>query len=288
MDSSQHSRRAGDSRSRRPPSFDIESEASIRRLKWIASALIVFHLLAVALPPLAFQTINLDGPSPLVGTLIRPFQGYGQFLYIDRGYAFFAPDPGPSHLIQAAVTQPDGSLVETMYPDREDQWPRLLYHRHFMLAEYLHEIYWPPGPPNEMFESDPEAALLWQQRRGRYEYVRKSLVDHLQHVNEGRPVAIRRLEHGLPSLTDYVREPIELVDERLYRVLLDQPIYSDEIAPATETEVIPAPAVPGAGAGEEETLRGAAENVSPADAADRDAAMETRTDSESPRLPEAR
>jgi len=214
-----------------------------RRWKWIASAAIVFHLCAVVLPPLAFQTISLDGPSPLIGTLIRPFQGYGQFLHIDRGYAFFAPDPGPSHLIQAAITQADGKIDEVMFPDREQQWPRLLYHRHFMLSEYLHEIYWPPGPPNEMFETEPAAALLWQQRRGRYEYVRSSMVEHLRHTNDGRDVAIRRIEHGLPSMQDFIDEPIELNDQRLYSVLLDRPPYDDPIAPATATEEIPASVV---------------------------------------------
>ena len=218
--------------------------AAPRRWKLIASGLILFHLMAVGLPPLAFQTFSLDGPSPLVGTLIRPFAGYGQFLHMDRGYAFFAPDPGPSHLIQAASTNADGTLTERMYPDRNDQWPRLLYHRHFMLAEFLNDSYWPPGPPNEMFESDRPAAELWQQRRGRYEWIRQSMVDHLTSVNEGRDVAIRRLEHGLPGLQEFAEEPIALDDPRLYNVLLDQPIFSDEIDPApVNTEVIPAPEV---------------------------------------------
>ena len=258
LPSNVQSRLKVDSPTRQPPSREKLSQSrqanratrqtKLRRFKWIASAAIVFHLLAVVLPPLAFQTISLEGPSPLIGTLIRPFQGYGQFLYLDRGYAFFAPDPGPSHLIQAAVTDDDGEVTETMYPDLDRQWPRLLYHRHFMLTEYLHEIYWPPGPPNEMFETDPPAARLWQQRRSRYEYVRKSMVDHLRHVNDGRQVAILRIEHGLPPLANFIEEPIELDDPRLYSVLLDQPIISDAIAPAQNspnqsTEEIPAPAV---------------------------------------------
>ncbi|MCA9140738.1 MAG: hypothetical protein KDB00_28390, partial [Planctomycetales bacterium] len=217
---------------------------SLRRFKIVASALLLFHLSAVVLPPLAFQTFSVDGPSPLVGLLIRPFAGYGQFFHMDRGYAFFAPDPGPSHLIQAASTNADGSIDERMYPDRNDQWPRLLYHRHFMLAEFLNESYWPPGPPDEMFQSDRSAALLWQQRRGRYEYIRQSMVDHLRRENDDREVAIRRLEHGLPGLQDFLEEPIALNDPRLYSVLLDQPIFSDEIAPApATTEEIPVPAV---------------------------------------------
>ena len=220
--------------------LDGAASPASRRFKVLASALILFHLAAVALPPLAFQTDGADGPSPLIGTLIRPVAGYGQFLHMDRGYAFFAPDPGPSHLFQAALTQEDGTIIETMYPSLDNQWPRLLYHRHFMLAEFLNDAYFPPGPPDEMFESDPEAAELWQQRRARYEYIRQSLVDHLRSVNDDRDVAIRRIEHGLPMLQDYLQEPIELTDPRLYQVLLDQPIYSDEIAPAPEaTEELP-------------------------------------------------
>ena len=242
---------AGDEQSRP----DSAPAGVSKRGRMIISGLILFHLLAVALPPLAFQTSSLDGQSPLMSILIRPFAGYGQFLHIDRGYAFFAPDPGPSHLFQAAMAQPDGSIVEQTYPDREQHWPRLLYHRHFMLAEFLNETYWPPGPPDEMFEADRAGAEIWQQGRGRYEYIRKSVVDHLKTVNDGRDVVIRRLEHNLPALTDFAAEPIELTDERLYNLLLDQPIYSDQIAPTenVETEVIPAPRENGDGAEESES-----------------------------------
>lgn len=224
--------------------LQLTDSTKFRRFKILVSVLLLFHLSAVVLPPLAFQTVSMDGPSPLVGLLIRPFAGYGQFFHMDRGYAFFAPDPGPSHLIQAAFTGDDGSLNEKMYPDRNEQWPRLLYHRHFMLAEFLNESYWPPGPPDEMFQSDRAAAEFWQQRRGRYEYIRQSMVDHLRSQNDGREVAIRRLEHGQPGLQDFLLEPIELNDPRLYSVLLDQPIFSDEIAPApATTEEIPASTV---------------------------------------------
>ncbi|MEM6469697.1 MAG: hypothetical protein AAF802_09005 [Planctomycetota bacterium] len=211
-----------------------------RYVKWAISVFVIYHILAVLLPPLAFQTTRFGQPSPVVDLVIRPFRGYGQFLYLDRGYAFFAPDPGPSHLFQAAVELEDGNLQEDLYPDLDRQWPRLLYHRHFMLAEFLNEVYAPPGPPNDLVEADPEAALIWRQQRGRYEYVRQSIVDHLSHVHDGRPAAILRIEHGIPALQDYVVEPIELDDARLYRVLVDQPLISDEMAPTSDAEVIPA------------------------------------------------
>ncbi|MEM0925236.1 MAG: hypothetical protein AAGJ83_04295, partial [Planctomycetota bacterium] len=221
-----------------------EPELNRRRasiLKWVVSLLVLYHLLAVVLPPLAFQTTTMGERSPLLDRLIRPFEGYGQFLYLDRGYAFFAPDPGPSHLFQAAVGTDEGTLKETLYPNLELQWPRLLYHRHFMLAEFLNEIYVPPGPPNDLVETDPQAAMIWRQQRGRYEWVRQSIVDHLSHVHNGSSAAIIRVEHGIPSLSDYRAEPIALDDERLYGVLLDQPLISDEMAPTRDTELIPSP-----------------------------------------------
>ena len=203
------------------------------------------HLMAVALPPLSLQTRGPLGQSPAVATLISPFEGYSQFLYIDRGYAFFAPDPGPSHLIQAAVTPASGQREEVMYPDLQRQWPRLLYHRHLMLAEFLETIYQPPGPPQELVELDPIEADLWVRNRARYEYVRQSVVDHLRHENPGKDVAVRRIEHLIPGLVEYRNDPIELTDPRLYRVLLDRPIVLDDgrdlIAPVGPPEAIPAP-----------------------------------------------
>ncbi|MCO8120846.1 hypothetical protein NHH03_03790 [Stieleria sp. TO1_6] len=243
-------RHSGSARDRKNDSDNPAVESGIdalgfqnSRLKWIISGLILFHLFAVVLPPLAFQTTNASGRSPLVGNLLRPFEGYAQFMHMDRGYAFFAPDPGPSRLIQAARTAADGSVTEQMYPDRDDQWPRLLYHRHFMLSEYLSQIYWPPGPPVDLFEIDPVEAQRWQQGRGLYEYVRQSMIDHLKTENEGREVAIRRLEHVLMTREDFLAEPIPLDDPRLYNVLVDQPLFSDAIAPAEDTEIIPSPGV---------------------------------------------
>lgn len=220
-----------------PDDAESGSGSKVRRIKIIISTLLVFHLAAVVLPPLAFQTLGVNGPSPLVGTLIIPFSGYGQFLHMDRGYAFFAPNPGPSHLVQAAFTAADGTITERMYPNLDDQWPRLLYHRHFMLTEYLNESYYPPVPDLQMFEDDQADALDWQQRRERYEYIRQSMVDHLKHENDGRAVAIRRIEHGVPGLQDFREEPISLTDPRLYSVLLDQSMMEEDVAAETNEEI---------------------------------------------------
>lgn len=215
-----------------------------RRLRWLASVIVALHVAAVILPPLSFQARGPLGVSPVVQTAITPFEKYGQSLYIDRGYAFFAPDPGPSHLIQAAITGTDGNRTEELYPDLDNQWPRLLYHRHFMLAEYLEEIYQPPGPPRELAELDPEAAEYWVRSRARYEHVRQSVINHLKERHGGQDVAIRRIEHLIPDLTLFVEEPIALDDPQLYRVLRDQPINLGGGALPSDADVLAAPTRP--------------------------------------------
>ena len=68
---------------------------------------------------------------------VRPLQ---RALFLGHGYRFFAPDPGPSHLVEFEIIQADGSLVTGQFPDRNDTenaFPRLQYHRWFMLSETI-------------------------------------------------------------------------------------------------------------------------------------------------------
>lgn len=207
--------------------MDSEPVFLTKRVRLLISVLIIGHLLALVLPPLSVQTRGGIGQSPSVSTALEFFEPYSQALYVDRGYAFFGPDPGPSHLIQAAIKSPEGTFVEKMYPDLNEQWPRLLYHRHFMLSEFMHEIYQPPGPSEELRKANRQEAQYWSLLRMRYKHVHQSIVEHLKHEHSGDEVAIRRIEHLVPDLIDYQQQPIELTDERLYRVLLDQPIEQD-------------------------------------------------------------
>ncbi len=212
------------------------------------SIAVVLHLWAVILPPLGFQTRGPLGSSPSIATLASPVRGYGEMLYLNRGYAFFAPDPGPSHLVQASYIDAGGNRVEEMFPDRERHWPRLLYHRHFMLTEFLHEIYQPPGPPGDLAGVDPEAASLWAAARRRYETVRQSYTDHLNNSRTGsKDLAIRRLEHRIPSFIEIVAEPIQLDDPRMYGVLVDRPV---DFGGPGEAQVIDPETLPTLGAPE--------------------------------------
>lgn len=98
----------------------------------IASCLIAFHLAAVVFAPL-----SMDGA---FGALFRPLQflrTYATALYLDHGYRFFAPDPGPTHTFRFEHAVPGAEPVSIRLPDRHTTRPRLLYHRWFMLGESL-------------------------------------------------------------------------------------------------------------------------------------------------------
>ncbi len=126
--------------------------------RWLVSLLIVLHLLAVfcapwdlstqaALPPgFISPTDNLGRQlPPQAGVLQEPivprtlrekvFRHYLNLLYLNHGYEFFAPDPNGSHLIRYQIRDSGGREVAGgQFPDLKAQWPRLLYHRHMMLA----------------------------------------------------------------------------------------------------------------------------------------------------------
>ena len=97
---------------------------------WV-SLLVLFHLFCVALAPLAV----VDPRAGLAVDAQRALRPYSESLYLLHGYRFFAPEPGPSHIIHFEVTRSSGEKIEGHFPDRDEHWPRLLYHRWFMLSE---------------------------------------------------------------------------------------------------------------------------------------------------------
>ncbi len=69
--------------------------------------------------------------------LLMPYLRAG---YLNHGYRFFAPEPGPSHLVRYELDLKSGVTVEGKFPDPDEQWPRLLYHRMFMISETLFNL----------------------------------------------------------------------------------------------------------------------------------------------------
>ena len=101
--------------------------------RMVATIVIVVYLSIVMLGPLANPIASEHFTGPL-GQTVRPVH---QALYLGHGYRFFGPDPGPGHIARYRVFLADGSTVEGGFPDRKSHWPRLLYHRWFMLSETL-------------------------------------------------------------------------------------------------------------------------------------------------------
>jgi hypothetical protein len=99
----------------------------------IVSLVLVWHLAAVFLAPM-----SVPPSSQLVIGIAQnpPMQRYLDALYLNHGYYFFAPDPGDGHLIYYDLSDAQGNIVKQgKFPDWDLHWPRLWYHRHFMLAE---------------------------------------------------------------------------------------------------------------------------------------------------------
>ncbi len=183
------------------------------------SGLLLFHLAAVFLAPFQFACrVGNGSSSPLADGLIYAFRPYIGALYLDHGYFFFAPNPGPSHLVDYRVEFADGRPAVTgRFPDLKKQQPRLKYHRHFMIAEALNNQFEPPTPPPEpsppalnaqqsprerQIHADRVTAhqtLLteWKHRRRQYEAMTKSIEAHLLKEHGGSKVTLTRVEHRL-------------------------------------------------------------------------------------------
>lgn len=225
-----------------PPTSTSASSASDRRNWWqdgriraLVSLLLIVHLAAVVLPPL-----SMEG-SPLAGYGWRALRPYIEAGYLNHGYHFFAPQPGPSHLIRYELDLPDGGRQEGIFPSREQNWPRLLYHRHFMLTEFLNVLhdsaqreqeleqaqrqnaaaapiqYYPPGtePP------EPESNLPSTADRELFDVYARSYADHLLKRYGAQRVTIHLVRHLIPFPED-IRAGRPLDDPQFYRELFQR------------------------------------------------------------------
>lgn len=173
------------------------------RARAAASLLVVLHLVAVLVGPMSVSRSVLAGAW---GTFFVP---YLQAAYLDHGYKFFAPDPGPSHLVRYELEFADGRRRAGLFPNRQTQWPRLLYHRHFMLSEFVNSL---PRDP----EWDPR--LSWERQplsAAEKAYVR-SYAAHLLKEHGARRVTLELVEHAIPFPQD-VLDGMPLDHPSLYR-----------------------------------------------------------------------
>lgn len=133
MSKKNHDRKAKSEKGASPRTNNGTPWSPVR--KRVISILLLVHCVAVAAAP-------FSGPPPSsqmerdFASLFEPYLGAA---YLGHGYRFFAPNPGPSHLVKFEVTKPDGKIETHWFPDKKVYWPRQLYHRYFMLAERVNE-----------------------------------------------------------------------------------------------------------------------------------------------------
>lgn len=187
-------------------------------LKVVLSILVSVQLLAVFAEPFRFFTRSSQRAySPDAGVLRDLLSPYIDFAYLHHGYFFFAPNPGPSHLISARIgsAKPPLQSEEILFPDKKRQWPRLYYHRHFMLSEFLHNLFTPPEKPIEA-ERDREIELQWKESREMYLSAKASIENHLRTTYGTDAIEVKRIEHLLPNDIQVFVEHWRLDDKRLY------------------------------------------------------------------------
>ncbi len=195
------------------------------RWRMLISVLVVLHVAAVFSAPYALP------PTPaLASRMWEFFQPYLQACYLNHGYAFFSPDPGPSHLIRYELELADGKHAEGIFPNLKEQQPRLLYHRHFMMTEFL--------------TSAPRDS------EGRRAYL-QSYAEHLLHKHNAEKVTLYFMTHFLPG-PQQVNNGMRLNDPSLYQEQREITLLADgtvdfppEAFPSNpEPEVVPLRAVP--------------------------------------------
>jgi hypothetical protein len=168
------------------------------RLRLFVSALVAFHIFAVFVGPWAMP----QQASPLAADCARLIHPYLDVLYLNNGYRFFAPEPGPSHLVRYELTLADGKRIKGTFPDRNVNRPRLLYHRYFMLSEFINTISVPPDGPPEL--------------RKQFDLCVRSYARHLVYKYDAQQVKLTLVQHLLPGINAVRTGSMRLDDPRLY------------------------------------------------------------------------
>jgi hypothetical protein len=199
--------------------------------KWMGLVLaaIAMHSAAVVAEPLRFFSQSDFQAGPEFVWLRQRMAPYVEWLYLDHGYFFFAPNPGPNHLVGVRVIPPTTPAraqplrlgtpidlerdVDEVFPDRHRQWPRLLYHRYFMLSEFYNNSFAPPALPEED-QKDLLFVDRWRQDRTFYSALSRSIEHAIARKLAVDRVELMRFERALLSSEQVLREGWQLNDPR--------------------------------------------------------------------------
>jgi hypothetical protein len=145
---------------------------------------------------------------------------YIQAMYLDHGYRFFAPDPGEeSHLVRYDLKFADGHTEKNQFfPSRSEHWPRLWYHRYFMLAEFLNTLSPPPPPPEgPPRPTDPEGLKAVEHDQKIFDGFCESYARHLLQVTGAEEITLYKRRHRIPAPTAVAAGEITLTSKETYK-----------------------------------------------------------------------
>lgn len=162
-----------------PLTSPLPTETVWARKPWLrrfVSAGLLWHLIALVIAPLAVAPT-----SPLWQRTWLTFRPYLEAMNLNHGSHFFAPEPGPSHLVRYELRYEDGRVEQGLFPNAQQQQPRLRYHRHFMLSEFLNNL------------------AIDDSRREVFDAVTRSYADHLRHEHHAAEVTLALRRHYVPA-----------------------------------------------------------------------------------------
>ena len=141
------------------------------------------------------------------------------------------------------MTFADGTKRNGHFPDLNEQWPRLLYHRHFMLSEFLASSF-PRDPPTDLDPRDPALRNLPANQRlaqKQFELYANSFAQHLLQASGAQRAKLTIVQHDFPPPVEFAPEayrepgqpemlpsPDPLHDRRYFHNLAE---YTAEAAP---------------------------------------------------------
>lgn len=172
--------------------------------KWqrvAVSVAIGIYLLVLIIGPLSNPIASQHLTTP-AANFVGPVH---RALFMGHGYRFFAPNPGDSHLVSYKVTRSDGTQVDGVFPDRKSMWPRLLYHRWFMLSETVFSEHAQTPTAEEFAKLNEQQKQRIQQlaARGKFELSNR-LESQRANEEEAYAKTIKRIDRLVKSIGGYL------------------------------------------------------------------------------------
>lgn len=173
--------------------------------KAIVSAIFLFHLFAIfaapcaSPPPASFSWNWIAGRADGKDGVLTP---YLRAAYLNHGYRFFAPNPGPSHLVRYEIELKSGGRIEGHFPDIDEQFPRLLYHRLFMISETAFNLVDPVREAPPLGTLTETEQLEFDKQRAAADELAASIARRLVDDYDAKKIRLFLVTHELPFPND--------------------------------------------------------------------------------------